>query len=131
VLTAFLILFTVNFITSCVYNDCPPPILYYLRDVNVKPIHKIENGVLGYTIEYTDTLWQEIAFEVRPEVEFAQLERKKTIGLMNVAYGDCIGNHPLNPALPDVSVFSCDQTIYWNGTRLEANTNLLNHYIKK
>jgi hypothetical protein len=127
VLSAFLFLFTFNFIVSCVMDDCPPPILYYLKDVNVKPIHKIDNGNSGYNIQYTDTLWQQIAFEVRPEVEFAALERKKDYGLMNVAYGECAGNYPLNPALEDKSVFSCDKPIYWNGTTLEANTNLLEH----
>lgn len=126
-LSAFLLLFAINFIISCTMDSCPPPILYYLRDVNVKAIHKIENGDAGFTIEYTDTLWQNIAFEVRPEVQFAALEQTKSFGFMNVAYGECDGNYPLNPALENKSVFSCDKPIYWNGTTLEANTNLLNH----
>lgn len=127
-LSMLMLLFIFNFVVSCVYDDeCPPPILYYLTDVHVKAIQKVDDGNSGYTVEYTDTLFGEIAFEVRPEVEFAALERKMNFGLMNVAYGDCIGNYPLNPAIDELSVFSCDKAIYWNGTTIPANSNLLEH----
>ncbi len=126
-LSMLMLLFTLNFIVSCVYYECPPPILYYLTDVSVKAIQKIDDGNSGYIIEYTDTLHNQIAFEVRPEVEFAALEPKYNFGFMNTAYGDCIGNYPLNPAIERLSVFSCDQPIYWNGRTLPANSNLLEH----
>lgn len=123
--TALLIIFTINFITACVPENCSTPVLFYLRDVNVKTIDKVEqpNGTIEFVA--TDTIKHQLAFEVNPTVEIAASETKTRSSLMNVAYGDCNDGIPLNPIVPSKSKMYTNKDFYYDGGFVPAGENLL------
>jgi hypothetical protein len=123
------VLFTVNFISGCVSDRCPPPVLFYLKDVGVQALDKVEEGTGFYNTVYTDTIRHQIAFEVRSVVEIASHQRKElNWGLMNMAYGKCsYDDIALNPIVMEKSRMSANKPIYWRGGTIEANSNMLEH----
>lgn len=121
------VFFTLNFISSCISDICPPPIYFYLKDVNVQALDRVEDGVGLYNAVYTDTIRHQIAFEVRSVVELAMdSPNRLNWNLMNTAYGDCFeGSLALNPIVAEKSRMFVDKPIYWRGGTIEPNTNIL------
>jgi hypothetical protein len=120
------VLFTLNFISSCISDICPPPVFFYLKSVNMQALDRVEEGDGLYNSVYTDTIRHQIAFEVRSVVELA-LHRPERLnwGLMNMAYGKCGNAIALNPIVIEKSRMFADKPIYWSGGTIEANSNML------
>jgi hypothetical protein len=127
IITVSAVLFTLNFISSCALDRCPPPVLFYLKAVSVQALDKVEDGLGMYSSIYTDTIRHQIAFEVRSIVEIAShYPNRLNWGLMNTAYGDCINaGITLNPIVIEKSRMFVDKPIYWEGGTIEPNTNML------
>ena len=121
------VLFTLNFISSCISDICPPPVLFYLKDVGVQALDKVEEGTGFYNTVYTDTIRHQVAFEVRSVVELASHHPSRlNWGLMNTAYGDCLDiGIALNPIVIEKSRMFVDKPIYWEGGVIEPNSNML------
>lgn len=129
IIIILLTVFIVNFITGCVYysDPCPTPVLYYLRDVDVKAIDKIEYADGTVELVQTDTIRNQVAFEVYPTVEIAANKAKKGKGLMNVAYGNCINGVLLNEIIVQNSKMYTNHDFYYDGGFVPAGENFLEH----
>jgi len=127
IITVLAVLFTLNFISSCISNKCPPPVLFYLKDVGIQPLDRVEEGTGLYNNVYTDTIRHQIAFEVRSVVELASHHPNRlNWGLMNTAYGDCVDDGiALNQVVIEKSRMFVDKPIYWSGGTIEPNANML------
>lgn len=129
IITTLLTIFIINFITGCVPENCTTPVLFYLREVNVKAIDRIEQPDGTIELVPTDTVRNQVAFEVYPTVEIAAAETKTRTryGFMNVAYGDCNDGIALNPILPEKSKIYTNNDFYYDGGYVPAGTNFLEH----
>lgn len=127
IIVTLLTIFIINFITGCVPMPCPTPVLFYLRDVNVKTIDKIEHADGTVELVQTDTVRHQVAFEVYPTVEIGAIETKSKKGLMNVAYGNCNDGIAMNPVLPEKSKMYTNTDFYYDGGFVPAGENFLEH----
>lgn len=126
-ITAMLVIFIFNFISSCVPESCPPSVLFYLKEVRIQSVDKVPSSDNSFDLVYTDTIHNQIAFEVHPTVEIAAAETQKTDFGMNKAYGDCEVGFVLNPIDISASKMYTNNTIYWDGEEIPPRTNLLKH----
>ncbi|MFT5834330.1 MAG: hypothetical protein ACI97N_001968 [Cognaticolwellia sp.] len=122
------VIFVLNFISGCISDICPSPVFFYLKDVGIHALDRVEESDGTYSSIYTDTIRHQVAFEVRSVVELASInpENRLKWGLMNTAYG-CGNGIALNPPVITKSSMSVNHPIYWSGTRLLPNTNILEH----
>lgn len=125
---AYAIIMTIGLMPSC-YLDyiCPPPVLYNLSNVNIKAIDWEEINGASTTI-YTDTLRNNVGFEVTTEVEIASIQKSRlpNFGFINSAYANnCDEGIILNQIVPENSVLMVNKSFEINGFVVEANTNLL------
>ncbi|MFK7947721.1 MAG: hypothetical protein AB8G11_09030 [Saprospiraceae bacterium] len=127
IVIVLLTIFSISFITSCVPEPCPIPVMFYLRDVDVKAMDKVEEADGTIKLVQTDTIRHQVVFEVYPTVEIAAVETKKRGGLMNVAYGDCNTGIPLNAIKPEKSKMYTDTDFYYDGGFIPAGENFLEH----
>ena len=127
ILISLFIVFVFSFISGCIPEPCPAPVLYYFREVNVKPLDRIEqpDGTVDFVA--TDTIRNEIAFEVSPTVEIAAATTKMTNGLMNMAYGECNSSLSLNPIDHSKSKMYINRDLYFDGGFIPAGENFLTH----
>ncbi len=127
IIVTLLTMFLINFITGCMPENCTTPILFYLRDINIKTIDRIEQPDGTVELVQTDTIRNEVAFEVYPTIEIAAAKTKNQYGLMNVAYGDCNSEIALNPILPEKSKMYTNNDFYYDGGFVPAGQNFLEH----
>ncbi len=128
IITVLSILFIINFLSGCFPDPCPPPLLFYLKDVNVQAVDRVQQVDGSYDILYTDTIRHQIGFEVRPIVEIAATQTKiPKWNLMNTAYSRCLSSFALNPIVFSETKIYTNKPIYWSGIEIPSNTNLLEH----
>lgn len=130
VTTILSILFIINFLTGCITHPCPP-VLYFLTDVNVKTIDRVENQDGTIDFIQTDTIRNQLAFEVYPTVEIAAAEKKIHHSFMSVAYGNCDDGIAMNPIVPSKSKMYTNKDFYYDGGFVPAGENLLEDEVFK
>ena len=127
IVTALLMLFVFSFISGCIHEPCPPPVLFYFRDINVKPLDRIEQPDGTVDFVQTDTIRNEIAFEVYPTVEIAAAKTNVKNSLMNVAYGECNSSLSMNPIDDSKTKMYANHDFYFSGGFVPAGENFLTH----
>lgn len=132
-LVAYGVIISLGFLQAC-YIDavCPPPIYYYLSGVDIQAI-SWENSDGSSATVYTDTLKENLGFEITTEVEIIAMEQPNnntsfftSLGFINTAKANCTEESTvLNAIVPENSVLKVNKTISIGGLTITPDTNLL------
>ncbi len=130
---AYGVVISLGFLQSCFMAfTCPPPVYYYLSGVEIQAI-SWENSTGSSAVVYTDTLKDNLGFEITTEVDIAALKKKRTenfftsLGFINTAKANCDEEFiVLNTIVPENSVLKVNKTISIGGLVVTPDTNLLN-----